>query len=526
MTTTTETDPAALFMQVSLELLQESPTNPRRVFDPAALQDLVASVREHGVLQPILVRQVGAAFEVIAGARRFRAAKAAGLETVPCIVRELSDKQVLEIQFVENLQRSDLHPLDEGQGYRKLHEEFGYSVGDLAGKLNKSASYVYSRMQLARLPVSVQTLLFDGAIDLGHAMLLVRIPVPELAERAAKEIAKGVGTEAPMSARTAAEHVRRNYQCDLRLAAFPDGDKDLVPEAGACGPCPKRTGNQKGLFEQSEGAEANVCTDPKCFAAKRRAFWERQKAEALAKGGEVIEGKAARTAQYSSDFVSPDDKDYGDEKHRTWRQLCRGQKVKPVLIENGNGAGELKWRATDVHAALLANGHVKEAKKQKAAAAKSGIDQFRLRDETQARAMSMVVDRVREMPIEVVLRGIVADTAFGMPATEACSKRWKLDLRAQRRFAFVNKATTRALAGMPTSELAALCVDLLMESYADAWCEYVGVDIAAIEADVRAAMKQEAKEAAKTAAAAAKSEPAQSGKGKPKAAAKAKGARA
>lgn len=356
----------APFVSLSLKALHESPTNPRRVFESKPMSELVDSVREHGVLQPILVREHGRGakdhpeptYEIVAGARRFRAARQAGLLEVPCIVRALTDKQTLEVQFIENLQREGLHPLDEGYGYKRLHDDHGYSVEQLAAKLGKSMAYVYGRMQLAKLPVKAQTLFLEGKIDLSHAQLITRIPVPELADKAAHDIAKGDFHAKPMVYRDAVEYVRRNYQCNLKTAPFSTRDKSLVEQAGACGDCPKRSGNQKDLFGGADGVGADICTDPNCFESKVRAAFNRSKTEVLASGGKVLQGKKAESARWStSEFVDPKSTCYEDPKRRKYEQLVKGQVIKPVLIEGRDGEAMVRWTRSDIEKAIKENGH-------------------------------------------------------------------------------------------------------------------------------------------------------------------------
>lgn len=299
-----------------LSEIHESATNPRRSFDKAALEELTESVRKHGVLQPILVRPNDQGYELVAGHRRFRAATAAGLDEIPAVVRELGDREVLEIQVVENLQREDLHPLEEAEGYRRLHEEFEYSVDELAAKVGKSKSYVYARMRLCAISGKARKLFLDGKLDASRALLVARIPVPQLAEEAARELADN---DWLASYRSAAEHVQRRYMLRLREAPFPANDGDLLPDAGPCKACPKRTGNQRELFGDVQSAD--VCTDPVCFRKKADEHWQRERAKAEEAGRKVLEGKAASDAAYSGQYVRLNDTCYSDPKHRKWSSL-------------------------------------------------------------------------------------------------------------------------------------------------------------------------------------------------------------
>jgi len=165
-----------------IEFLRANPRNPRSSFDSGDLDDLANSVREKGVVQPILVRQVAGtidSFEIIAGERRWRAAQKVGLHEVPVVVHEASDKESLELAIIENVQRSDLNPLEEARGYQQLVEEYGYGAADLANAIGKSRSHVANTLSLLKLPPAVQAFLQEGKLTAGHARALVNTDDPE-----------------------------------------------------------------------------------------------------------------------------------------------------------------------------------------------------------------------------------------------------------------------------------------------------------------------------------------------------------
>jgi ParB/RepB/Spo0J family partition protein len=162
------------FQSIPIGKLREARQNPRHHFDKQALDELAASIKTHGVLTPLLVRPSDGHFEIAAGHRRYRAAKAAGLTEVPATVRELSDLELLEILTIENLQRQDVHPLEEAQGYKSLIKA-GYDVHRIAERVGRSVKYVYDRMKLLMLVKEGQELFFDGKITAGHAILLSRL---------------------------------------------------------------------------------------------------------------------------------------------------------------------------------------------------------------------------------------------------------------------------------------------------------------------------------------------------------------
>jgi ParB family chromosome partitioning protein len=166
-----------------------NPHQPRRYFDIAAMDDLIASVRAHGVLQPILVRPIGdGRFEIIAGERRWRAAQAAGLHEVPAVVRPLDDRTAFEIALIENIQRSDLNAIEEARGYKRLIEDFGHTQQVLSNIVGKSRSHVTNLMRLLDLPTEIQTMVESSQLAMGHARALIGAENPvTLAKRAITE---------------------------------------------------------------------------------------------------------------------------------------------------------------------------------------------------------------------------------------------------------------------------------------------------------------------------------------------------
>lgn len=168
--------------RIPIEFLRANPRNPRRKFVEEELAELSASIREKGILQPILVRGVpGKAdlFEIVAGERRWRAAQKAGLHDVPVVLMEIGDREALEIAIVENVQRTDLNALEEASGYESLIQEFKYSQNDLARVVGKSRSHVANTLRLQKLPASVKRYLSEGKLTAGHARALLAHEDPE-----------------------------------------------------------------------------------------------------------------------------------------------------------------------------------------------------------------------------------------------------------------------------------------------------------------------------------------------------------
>ena len=177
---------------VPIDRVDPSPDQPRLAMDQDSLDDLAASVRQHGILQPILVRPASAGrYQIVAGERRWRAARMAGLETVPALIEELDDDTALEIAIIENLQREDLSPLDEALMYERMIHEHGYSVRRLAQKLGKDKGYLENRLRLADAPPEVKELVSVRKDTLSHAYELMKVQDPRRRRRLAEQVARG-----------------------------------------------------------------------------------------------------------------------------------------------------------------------------------------------------------------------------------------------------------------------------------------------------------------------------------------------
>ncbi|WP_421915432.1 ParB/RepB/Spo0J family partition protein [Mesorhizobium sp.] len=177
--------------KVPIEFVIPNPKNPRRHFGDADLTDLAQSIREHGVVQPVVARpsatQAGR-YEIIAGERRWRAAQRAGLTEIPVIIREVNDRTALELAIIENVQRTDLNPVEEALGYQQLIDDHGYTQADLGQVIGKSRSHVANTLRLLKLPDVIRDMLVDGALSAGHARTLVTAEDPAgLAKRIVEE---------------------------------------------------------------------------------------------------------------------------------------------------------------------------------------------------------------------------------------------------------------------------------------------------------------------------------------------------
>ena len=177
---------------VPIDRIEPNPENPRLLFEESALEELASSIREHGVLQPILVRPAGRdQYQVVAGERRWRAARLAGLLTIPALIEELDDDDALEIAVIENLQREDLSPLEEATIYEKMVTEHGYSIRKLAQKLGKDKGYLENRLRLADAPEEIRALVSVRKDTLSHAYELLKVQDPRKRKRLAAQVASG-----------------------------------------------------------------------------------------------------------------------------------------------------------------------------------------------------------------------------------------------------------------------------------------------------------------------------------------------
>src|SRR5580704_1426474 len=260
------------YRSVPITALAESATNPRKRFDAKSLEELAASFKTQGILAPLLVRELEESkYEVVAGARRLRAAKLAELDKLPVRVVKLTDAEAIEAQVVENLQREDIHPLEESLGFKSLLQlgEPSYTIASIAARAGKSEAYVYGRIRLADLIPPVAEAFLKDQITIGHALLIAKLPASQQQEAFSASF-RGLWTSEGNSqvlipVRELAAWIESNILLQLASAPFDKQDEALVSAAGSCSNCPKRTGYDKLLFAE---VRKDSCTDPQCFRAK------------------------------------------------------------------------------------------------------------------------------------------------------------------------------------------------------------------------------------------------------------------
>ena len=257
------------YRELPLAQLVESSTNPRKRYQQSSLEELAQSFRSRGVLEPLLVRPIEPErFEIVAGSRRYRAARLAELETIPARVREMTDAEALEVQCIENLQREDIHPLEEAQGFHALLHlpDQQYTVTRIAERAGKPAGYVAGRLKLTELILEVADAFLADKLTIGHALLIAKLPPaqqPEAFKAAFRSTWIGSAqTEILLPVRELAAWIESNLLLDLKTAPFDRADASLVPEAGNCHDCTKRTGANSLLFPETDH---DACLDGICW---------------------------------------------------------------------------------------------------------------------------------------------------------------------------------------------------------------------------------------------------------------------
>ncbi len=334
------------YRDLPLESLVESPANPRRTFDEESLAELANSIRGQGILSPLLVRPLGEqTYEIVAGARRYRAAKLAGQDYAPVRIVELTDAQALETGIVENLQRRDVHPLEEAQGFRALLN-LEYSIEQIGAKTAKSPAYIAARLKLTELAPAVAEAFTKDKIALGHALLLAKLQSEQQQEALAacfqEQFAGGKAKPILLPVSHLRQWIERNILLDLAAAPFSKEDGQLLPVAGSCLECPKRTGHNAVLF--AELSRVDRCSDPQCYGAKVEAHVK----QAIAAKPKLVQISTAYGQPKDGSAAIPRNKyvllrDGKPEKHqRDWPEYRTCRYMTEAVVTEGTEKGELR----------------------------------------------------------------------------------------------------------------------------------------------------------------------------------------
>lgn len=214
--------------KIALGLIVASPLQPRIEFPAEHLHELVESIRERGIIQPLIVRKVDGKYELIAGERRWRAARELGLSEAPAIVREASDREVLELALIENLQREGLNPIEEASAYQRLSRDFGLTQEDISKRVGKSRASIANAMRLLDLDPDVQSLLKHERISVGHAKVLLSLKAHDEQKWLAEQIIRR-GASVRVAEKLAAEHLAKTGRTTSRRKAPPSSEPELAP---------------------------------------------------------------------------------------------------------------------------------------------------------------------------------------------------------------------------------------------------------------------------------------------------------
>lgn len=301
--------------KVELIYLFVSPLNARKHFDEAKMKELAASIKEKGVIEPIIVRPKSGKiqkYEIVCGERRYKASLSAGLKDIPVIVRDLSDEQTLEFQIIENLQREDLDPLDEAAGFKTMLDKCKYTQADLATKVGKSQAYIANRMRLLDLSKDIQEAISSGDVTPGHGMVLLRLN--DQKDQAA--FFKAIVRE-KLSIRSAENHLK---DFGRSLASAPFDKKN-------CEACNFNGNKQQDFFDKETNLRGR-CMDPACFAKKMDSFINSQITELKKSGVRVIAEKSYRDINSKSGISTALlDSEY------SWRKKELGQNYKEKCLK-------------------------------------------------------------------------------------------------------------------------------------------------------------------------------------------------
>jgi ParB/RepB/Spo0J family partition protein len=472
------------------------------------LDELAQSIKEHGLLEPIVCRPKPDAFEredleVVCGERRYLASKRAGLATILCTVREIPDDAITDFQVAENDQREDPHPLDQADGFAELVKK-GRTPADIAARLGRDVSYVAKRLALVQLGPEGRKAFDEERISFGVALLVARIPDKTLQNEAVEAIEDAAADsrwDGPMTVEKASALIEKGFMLRLEQAPFDTADAQLVPKAGACTTCPKRTGAQRELFADVKSPD--LCTDPKCHASKVDAVWQIRKKEAAKGGQQVVEGKDAAGADHgygSSKFISLDADVYVGNKHVKVRKLL-GKDAPPTALARSD-AGEVfevvpradvnkAVRAKDKSAAREDRGASDYTRREKARQAKA-----KLRNQAIRLAIEQATVKAPQLDAGKVLRLVVR--AFAARCWNETQRR-VLDRRGiEAKGGQVEAKIVKLAKDLDDGELAGLGLELAMlagaptdgDRYggtAGLWADAVkltGVNYAAIEKSV------------------------------------------
>lgn len=444
------------YAELEVAKIHPSPFQPRKTFN--RLDELAASIVAQGVQTPIKVRKNSEGHEIVFGERRWRASKLAKKTTIPALIVDMTDAEVMEAQLVENAQREDVNALEEGEHFKALTEKHGHTIETLIATTGKSRSHIYGRMKLTQLAPGVKKALLAGELQPAVADLIARIADPKLQEQACKDVlgtgstgysvenisyeriynddydAGTNGTKVqPLSYRAAAALIRRKYNLKLALAKFETTHETLIEGVGACTTCEHRSGTQPELPGLPSDKADDLCTKPSCYEAKTKAAYTLAAAAAKDRGLEVLSGADAKEVftyndeiSRSSKYADPNDAlphEYAKPGSKaSWGKLL-GKKlaeVPKVLVKDPSGAPRELIDKTAAVKVLRELGKVDkpEPKKATSNSSTSSVDYEKQREREKAKEELAQAAALR------VLAGVLANTAKDPGKHEAAWLRW------------------------------------------------------------------------------------------------------
>jgi ParB/RepB/Spo0J family partition protein len=276
---------------IKISDIEISGLNPRKTFDKISLQELSESIKEHGVLQPILVRPIPGLskskkpYELVCGERRFKASKIAKLKEIPANIRELSHDEAFEMMIVENLERKDVHPLEEANAFQSMIDSKKYTIEDISAKLSKSISFILGRMKLNSLIDKIKEDFRAGFLSIGGAVLIAKLKIEDQEAMQKSSEPWGGGSPNYGTAHEIKEAIEDDA-LDLKEALFDQSSEDLVEGCGSCSVCPKRSQANPQLFPEFQ--KENLCFDDECFNKKVSAHLENEVARIIKDAEDII----------------------------------------------------------------------------------------------------------------------------------------------------------------------------------------------------------------------------------------------
>ncbi len=403
---------------IALDHLHPCPFNPRKTLNN--IEQLADSLIADGQLQPLVVRphptEGKGHFEVLCGHRRHAAAGLASIPELVCSVRTCDDAEALFIMLAENRERDDLAPLDEAASFGMARDQHGRSVEEIATQIGRGEDYVRARLRLLELAPEAQDAMRAGRLPLGSALELIRLQDHAEQVSVLQQIA-GDEHRDPATAREARRAVEQRMR-RLSDAPWALGESDLVPAAGACSTCPKRTGAQRGLFGDDNLDEIDRCTDGGCWSTKVRALGERRLEGARAKGLRIIDDVEERNKVISFDgvhgpqvspaYVNLDERCYEDGKGaKTWREvLKKAPPAASAVVSERSGAVLEVVKKTDAVKAARAAGAAWAQPVEKGAKGDGKADKAR-----QAKLLERALDAIADAMVGDPHTGVHAAAA-------------------------------------------------------------------------------------------------------------------